>query len=284
MKNKKFKIIRTVTLLFIGLLTFLFIYLTKTSTLFDFFDNDQKVYILLFNVFGVLLTIAGIYITVKTIKQFRTEEEIVNTSHSHLGIYNNVRNPVYSSFFLVSSGLLLLTGNFFSLLVIGINWLIFTLVIVFLEEAKILKKNDKDYQKYMLRVNRLIPWFNQFFKIQNFSSEDEIYLKQAKEFLNKEMIAPIMGIYFLTLPKIFWLRKGISFATEKGIVFYSYDVFRGHYGQIISYDKISSFVYGRGTLGYSIRIQASNSSINLHLIRKGNAEEFITYAKDKIDI
>lgn len=177
-----------------------------------------------------------------------------------------------------------MTSNFLSLVIIGINWLILTLLIIFSKELKRDDRSDEDYLKYMLKVNRLIPWFNQYFKIREFDSKDQIYLEQAEKFMDKEMIAPVMGVYFPSFPKILWFRKGISFVTEKDIAFYSYDVFRGHYGQLIAFDKISSFVYGRGMLGYSLRLQASNATINLYFIRKGNFEKIIHHIKRKTEL
>lgn len=223
--------------------------------------------------------IVGVSLLIKTFKQYRTDHEIVKTEHDDLGVYNKVRNPHYSSIFLISSGLLLLTYNFLALGVIGTNWLILTVLIIYTKETKPNEEVDEAYLKYMLRVNRLIPWFNQYFKIRPFSLKDELYLEQAELFLEKELIAPVMGIYFPSFPKIFWFRKGACFVTDKVVGFYSYDVFRGHYGQLIAFDDISSFVYARGTLGYSTRIQTSNASINLYFIRKGDFDKLTDHIK-----
>ncbi|MGO1476427.1 methyltransferase [Alkalibacterium gilvum] len=248
------------------------------------FDTDQIIYVVFFILLGLFFFFIGIYLSIKTFKQFRSNQEVLTTDHSNLGVYNNVRNPYYSSVFLISSGILLMTSNFLSFLIIGVNWLILTLVIITVKEAKYSNKSDTNYLKHVLRVNRLIPWFNQYFEINAFNSKDQIYLEQAGDFLNKELIAPVMGIYSLSLPKLFWFRKGVCFVSEQGISFYSYDVFRGHYGQLIAFDKISSFVYGRGTLGYSLKIHASNTSINLYFIKKGDVEEFIKFTKKRIKV
>lgn len=284
MKIKTRTISRFFSLAFIGILTFSFLFLVKNSQLFDFFNTKQKIYITLFISFGVLLLIVGIFLLIKTIRQYRTENEILATEHAELGVYNKVRNPVYSAIFLISSGLLLLTANFLSLGIIGINWLTLTILIIFNKETKREDRSNEDYLKYMLRVNRLIPWFNQYFKMRSFNLKDQLYLEQAGDFLNKELIAPVMGIYFPSFPKILWFRSGVCFVTEKGVAFYSYDVFRGHYGQLIAFDQISSLVYGRGMLGYSLRVQASNASINLYFIRKGDFEQIIHYIKNRTQL
>lgn len=209
---------------------------------------------------------------------------MVKNNHSNRGIYSNVRNPIYSSVFLFTSGLLLLTCNFLALLVIVLNWIIFTVVIVCLEEPKLIKSLDREYVEYTLQVNRLVPWFSQHFKPRDFSARDKILLENTAKFLDKEINAPVMGFYFLTLPKIFWFRKGICSVTDKEIGFYSYDVFRGHYGQLIPFEKISSFVYGRSNFGYSLRFHASNTSINLYFIQKGDFQKFVDHTKRKINL
>lgn len=281
-KNKK--ISRFFSVLLVGILTFSFLFLSKNSQLTDFFNADQKPYIILFIGLGLLLILVGVSLLIKTIKQYRTDHEILKTKHDELGVYNKVRNPFYSSIFLISSGLLLMTANFLSLAVIGTNWLILTILIIFTKESKGDNHLNEGYLKSMLRVNRLIPWFNQYFKIKPFNSKDLLYLEQAENFLEKEFIAPVMGIYFPSFPKILWFRSGICFVTEKGVGFYSYDVFRGHYGQLIAFENISSFVYGRSMLGYSIRLQASNASINLYFIRKGDFEKITHYIKAQTNL
>lgn len=278
-KNKKLS--RFISLSIIAVLTLSYFYLYQTTDLFQFFNVDEKVTVLFFIGFGIFLVLIASYLLFKSIQQVRTESEILRADHGDLGVYNKVRNPFYSSLFLISSGFLLMTSNFLALVLIGINWLILTLLIIFIKESKRDDRSDEAYLKYMLKVNRLIPWFNQYFKIRSFNSEDQLYLKQAENFLSDEMIAPVMGIYFPSFLKFLWFRKGVCFATEKGIAFYSYDVFRGHYGQLIAYNKISSFIYGRGTLGYSLRIQSSNTSINLYFIRKGDVEKIIQYIRKR---
>lgn len=279
MKMKNKTISRIVSLLLVGISTFSFLFLTINSHLLDFFNTEQKVYITLFIGLGILLIIVGAFLLIRTVKQHRTDHEILTMNHADLGVYNKVRNPFYSAIFLISSGLLLLTSNYLSLAIIGSNWLIFTVLIIFTKESKRDDRLDEDYLKYMLKVNRLIPWFNQYFTVKAFNSKDQLYLEQAEDFLDKEFIAPVMGVYFPSFPKILWFRSGICFVTEKGVGFYSYDVFRGHYGQLIAFDNISSFVYGRGMLGYSLRLQASNATINLYFIRKGDFEKITRYIK-----
>ncbi|SHE33245.1 Protein-S-isoprenylcysteine O-methyltransferase Ste14 [Atopostipes suicloacalis DSM 15692] len=284
MKTKNLSFTRFCTSGGILMLTVFFLFLSRTTDLLVYFKSTQKIPNLLFILFGILFMGIGSFLGYKTKKQFKTDQEVVRGSHSSRGVYSNVRNPIYSSVFLFSTGVLLTTRNFLSLFIIGLNWFIFTAVIIFIEEPRLIDKLDRDYIEYTIQVNRLIPWFSQHFKTREFTSKDKILLENAEKFFDKEIITPVMGIYFLTLPKIFWFRKGICFITDKEIGFYSYDVFRGHYGQLIPFEKISSFVYGKSNAGYSLRFHASNTSINLYFIQKGDFKKFIEHTKERINL
>lgn len=111
MKTKNKTVSRIVSFLLVLILTSSFLFFTENSQLFDFFNTEQKVYITLFIGLGVLLIIVGVFLLFKTIKQYRTNHEILKTKHADLGVYNKGRNPFYASIFLISSG----DGRLFSI-------------------------------------------------------------------------------------------------------------------------------------------------------------------------
>ena len=91
MKIKSETVSRFLSLSFIGILTFSFLYLAGNSHLFDFFSTDQRIHIVLFMSIGFLLLNVGVVLSIKTFKQYRTENEILKTKHANLGVYNKVR-------------------------------------------------------------------------------------------------------------------------------------------------------------------------------------------------
>ena len=73
------------------------------------------------------------------------------------GPYRSVRHPMYTAFFLMSAGVLLLSANF---LVGGLNLAAVTymyLLRVADEEAMMLEQFGDEYRRYMKRTGRLLP-------------------------------------------------------------------------------------------------------------------------------
>lgn len=80
------------------------------------------------------------------------------------GIYSIVRNPLYIGNYLVFLGVILLTQDLNTVLVVsGLFWLFYTPIIL-TEEAFLLDKFKEQYVKYTSEVNCLIPSFNNFKK------------------------------------------------------------------------------------------------------------------------
>lgn len=81
-----------------------------------------------------------------------TEDRLITT-----GAYAWVRNPLYSAYSFLFSGILLLMNNLFLTIVPFIFWLLLS-VIVRKEEAMLEKAFGPEYLAYKSRVNRCIPW------------------------------------------------------------------------------------------------------------------------------
>src|SRR5699024_4283109 len=207
MKTKNLSFTRFCTSGAILLLTVFFLFLNQTTDLLVYFKSTQKIPNLLFILFGILFIGIGSFLGYKTKKQFKTDQEVVRGSHSSRGVYSNVRNPIYSSVFLFSAGLLLTTRNFMSLFIIGLNWFIFTAVIIFIEEPKLIDTLDRDYIEYTIQVNRLIPWFSQHFQTREFTFKDKILLENAEHFLIKKLFPQLWVFIFLHFLKYFGFEK-----------------------------------------------------------------------------
>ncbi|MEL5719973.1 MAG: isoprenylcysteine carboxylmethyltransferase family protein, partial [Treponemataceae bacterium] len=75
------------------------------------------------------------------------------------GVYGIVRNPIYSAFLFIFSGVLLLFRNWFLLILPFVFWALLTLLMKFTEEIWLKDKFGKEYTAYCKKVNRVIPWF-----------------------------------------------------------------------------------------------------------------------------
>ena len=76
------------------------------------------------------------------------------------GIYAWVRNPMYSGWWFLITGISLMWVNFLMVFVFFINWGIMTVVLKNTEEKWLLNLYGSEYAAYRTRVNRCIPWFS----------------------------------------------------------------------------------------------------------------------------
>lgn len=113
----------------------------------------------IFKITGFALIMAGLYlwiqaVIVEKINRKTHEGQLITT-----GVYSLVRNPVYTAFIFVFTGILLLTGNIILLGLPVFFWAFLTILMKKTEEKWLKNKFGQEYQIYSSRVNRVIPWF-----------------------------------------------------------------------------------------------------------------------------
>ena len=86
------------------------------------------------------------------------DEHIAENKLKTDGIYAWVRNPMYSGWWFIITGISLMWVNAWILITPFINWLIMTIVLKRTEEKWLLDLYGDEYVKYLRRVNRCIPW------------------------------------------------------------------------------------------------------------------------------
>ena len=113
------------------------------------------------NKFLIILAIISILIAISVwgsavlFSKVRTkikENTLVTT-----GVYSIVRNPIYSAFLFLFTGILLFTRNLYLLIFPIIFWIYLTYLLKETEEKWLKDKFKEEYQKYMKKVNRIIP-------------------------------------------------------------------------------------------------------------------------------
>ena len=75
------------------------------------------------------------------------------------GIYAFVRNPIYSAFMFLFTGILLLYGNILLFILPLVYWLLMTLLLKASEEKWLSELYGEEYLAYCKRVNRCLPWY-----------------------------------------------------------------------------------------------------------------------------
>ena len=106
---------------------------------------------LIFIVLGIVLMIGAVVFSRR--RRMATEDKLFTT-----GVYAWVRNPLYSAYAFIFSGMLFLLNNVFLLAVPLLFWLLLSLI-VRREESMLEATFGQEYLRYKARVNRCIPWF-----------------------------------------------------------------------------------------------------------------------------
>ena len=118
------------------------------------FANFQWIFVLI----GILCFIIGITLWLKAVIIDRLDAHIIKNELVTTGVYAYVRNPVYSAFMFVCTGVLLIYGNLVLLVLPIIYWGFMTVLMKLTEEKWLENLYGKEYVQYRQHVNRCIPW------------------------------------------------------------------------------------------------------------------------------
>ena len=112
----------------------------------------------IFVLIGILCFIIGITLWLKAVIIDRLDTHIIKNELVTTGVYAYVRNPVYSAFMFVCTGVLMIYGNLVLLVLPIIYWGFMTVLMKSTEEKWLENLYGKEYIQYRQRVNRCIPW------------------------------------------------------------------------------------------------------------------------------
>ena len=118
------------------------------------FTNMRWIFILI----GILCFAIGITLWLRAVIIDRLDAHIIKNELVTTGVYAYVRNPVYSAFMFVCTGVLMIYGNLVLLLLPIIYWGFMTVLMKSTEEKWLEDLYGKEYVQYRQRVNRCIPW------------------------------------------------------------------------------------------------------------------------------
>lgn len=125
----------------------------------DILNSGKIEYLkLLFIIIGVTLIIIGVFLWINAVFQSKIDNNIKNNTLVTTGVYSYVRNPIYSAFFLICTGILLLFSNLWLLILPIIYWIYMTILMKNTEEKWLENLYGDEYLTYKKRVNRCIPW------------------------------------------------------------------------------------------------------------------------------
>jgi len=108
---------------------------------------------------GVIFIVIGVLLWIYSVVIQKISEEIKNGSLLTTGVYSLVRNPIYSAFTFIFTGILIMENNLFLLILPIFFWIYLTVLLKLTEEKWLLEKFGEEYVSYCRCVNRIIPWF-----------------------------------------------------------------------------------------------------------------------------
>ena len=113
---------------------------------------------ILFKVISVICIAIGLILWISSVLISKIDKNIKENKLVNTGVYAWVRNPIYSAFAFIFTGILFWQNNIFLLIFPLSFWLIMTILIK--KEETILRNTfGQQYIDYAKQVNRCIPWF-----------------------------------------------------------------------------------------------------------------------------
>jgi protein-S-isoprenylcysteine O-methyltransferase Ste14 len=112
---------------------------------------------------GILIIISGMilrFVSIMTLGRFFTVDVTIRTDHKIKkdGVYRLIRHPSYTGSIISFIGFGISLNNWISLFVITVPVIIAMFNRIKIEENLLIKQFGSEYQKYMKKSYRLIPW------------------------------------------------------------------------------------------------------------------------------
>lgn len=114
--------------------------------------------IIYFEILGGLLILFGLNLWIRAVLIQKINIKVKENKLITDGVYAIVRNPVYSAFIFLFTGLLIMAHNYLLLILPLIYWATLTILMKNTEEKWLREKFGQEYIEYCKNVNRIIPW------------------------------------------------------------------------------------------------------------------------------
>ena len=112
----------------------------------------------IFIIIGILFIMLGLYLWIQAVIVQKINRKVKENKLITTGVYSIVRNPVYSAFLFIFTGILLFTLNCILLILPFVFWAFLTILMKNTEEKWLKNEFGKEYEEYLKEVNRVIPW------------------------------------------------------------------------------------------------------------------------------
>lgn len=112
-------------------------------------------------ILGIILIVVGVILWIQSVIIQKISDKIKKDCLVTDGVYSIVRNPIYSAFTFIFSGILFTRSNLFLFSIPFIFYIYLTILMKLTEEKWLRQKFGDDYVQYCKKVNRVIPYFRQ---------------------------------------------------------------------------------------------------------------------------
>lgn len=112
-----------------------------------------------FIIIGTILILIAPYLWFAAVFGSKLDENIKQNMLITTGVYAYVRNPIYSAFMLLCTGVIFIAGNLWLFILPIIYWGFLTVFMKVTEERWLTDLYGQEYIDYCSRVNRCIPNF-----------------------------------------------------------------------------------------------------------------------------
>lgn len=109
-------------------------------------------------IIGIVFAALGILLWYSAAIRSKLDDSIAENKLVTTGVYELVRNPIYSAFMFLCTGALFISGNVFFYPLFFFYWIFMTLLMINTEEKWLEATYGKQYTEYKKKVNRCIPW------------------------------------------------------------------------------------------------------------------------------
>lgn len=116
--------------------------------------SQGKIFFIIAVIFMILL---GIYLWIQAVIVQKINKKVTEKKLIITGVYSIVRNPVYSAFIFIFTGILLFTANYILLILPFVFWAFLTILMKNTEEKWLKNEFGEEYEIYLKKVNRVIP-------------------------------------------------------------------------------------------------------------------------------
>ena len=136
------------------IITIIGVILTEKGILLDWSLGILKIPLL---ILGVASVVCGILLLYGAIFKARIDRKIKENTLVTDGVYGIVRNPIYSAYYLVCLGVVLIENNYILFLVPILGYVYMTIILKNTEEKWLYTLYGEKYKEYCDKVNRCIP-------------------------------------------------------------------------------------------------------------------------------